>query len=149
MTSERTGLPTISAPGSAPGNPTSTLRAIRASQRLAVPAIAFCSCTSNGIPAIRAMTPPGKATYPPMPNTTSGWVLRRAARAWQHARARRNGNANKAPRPLPRSPEKRKGSMGMPRAATKRPSIFSGWPNQTTRQPRSCICSATARPGMI
>ncbi|CFN71076.1 Uncharacterised protein [Bordetella pertussis] len=37
----------------------------------------------------------------------------------------------------------------MPRGGTSRPSILSGLPSHSTRQPRSRSTSATARPGMM
>ncbi|CFP56861.1 Uncharacterised protein [Bordetella pertussis] len=55
-------MPSASPRGNTPGKPLSTRRASLASQRLAVPATAFCSCTTSGVRRSAAMTPPGKAT---------------------------------------------------------------------------------------
>ena len=73
----RSGLPTHVAPGKAFGNAHKVLSATFANTLLAKPAIEFCSCNTNGLPNKALIMPPGKVTYPPIPNTTSGCTRRK------------------------------------------------------------------------
>ncbi|CFV94906.1 Uncharacterised protein [Bordetella pertussis] len=84
-----------------------------------------------------------------MPSTTSGRISASLRQACAQARANRNGSFSSAAAPRPRTPWKRRGTSSMPRGGTSRPSILSGLPSHSTRQPRSRSTSATARPGMM
>ncbi|MOA22922.1 hypothetical protein D3C78_1435170 [compost metagenome] len=83
-TSGRTGLPTTAVRrlgAKAPGKAISTRLARRASSLLVMPAAAFCSCSSRGMPDSQAATPPGPEAKPPMPSTTSGRMVLSTLRA--------------------------------------------------------------------
>ena len=144
-----TGLPVQRAPGSASGKATITWRASLASTRLASPAIEFCSCSTSGRPVSTAIMPAGNVMYPPSPSTTAGRTSRSAASDCQQARARLKGSRSTVIRPLPRRPPNCTAFISIPRPGTNLASMPAGLPSQTTRQSRSRIRSATARPGKI
>ena len=56
----RNGLPIHSPRAIAPGNAQNTRAATRLSQRLAMPAMEFCSCSTKGRPHSTPIMPPGK-----------------------------------------------------------------------------------------
>ena len=57
----RTGLPTTEtfSPVKAPGKPNITFEAILNNSLLVMPAAAFCSCKTTGMPERKAAAPPG------------------------------------------------------------------------------------------
>ncbi len=148
--SRRSGLPQAIAPIPAaklPGKASSTTVAHRASQRLVVPGILFCSCSINGTPRPLATSPPGPETNPPMPSTTCGLTRRRMANDWRNARTSMKGALRRPSQPLPRIPVTDSHSTGIPAAGTTLASSPLRVPIQTTSWPASRNSRATASAG--
>ena len=133
--------------GKLSGKACSTTLAILANSRLVVPGILFCSWMTSGIPRTLLINPPGPATNPPIPRTTSGLRLRRMVSASMQAFINIRGALITASRPFPRSPETESQSNAMPFSGTTRFSKPLCVPIQLTRQPLSCRLWATASAG--
>ena len=83
-----------------------------------------------------------------MPSTASGRRLAIRREQVRNAISRRIAPSTLPKKPLPRRPLKETRSSTIPVFGTSRFSMPVCVPSQLTTQPRRCISSATARPGM-
>ena len=129
-----------------PGKASSTVSAKRVSQRLVIPATAFCSCTTSGRRCIPAATPPGPVTKPPIPTTQSGLIRRNSVQASPRARIRRNGASSRASFPCPAGRNMNGGQRNI--GVTHQPLFHAATGAEpVTSWPRSCSARAVARAG--